>query len=283
MQRSSVSVEVQPAACRLCGGGSSHSFSKTVLGKYDVRYQRCERCNSLQTEPPYWLAEAYASGALNLLDTGAAQRNVGNFSVCLVLCKLLGARNVLDYGGGDGLLCRLLRDYGLNCYVSDRYASPSYALGFTKPDFERPEMVLLFEVLEHFANPRDELGRVFELGADSIVATTDFYDGHDQNWWFLIPETGQHVFFYSRRGLEEFARGYGYSTLFVNQYAVFRRGSATQMSRVRDALLKLSLAPRVSRLIRGLTALMRPNGHITDFNRLSTGAASLTQVRKRRT
>src|ERR1700730_9135404 len=112
--------------CRLCQGRLSFRFKSTVLGRYSVHYFECRECRSLQTEPPYWLNEAYSHN-LSGLDTGAAQRNLHNLAACYIISKLFGATDAIDYGGGDDLLCRLLRDYGLNCFVSDKYAKVTYA------------------------------------------------------------------------------------------------------------------------------------------------------------
>ena len=44
----------------MCNSNSDFVFSNKVLGKYDVAYYKCSNCESLQTETPYWLDEAYA-------------------------------------------------------------------------------------------------------------------------------------------------------------------------------------------------------------------------------
>ena len=98
--------------CHLCGSAMAPQFKAEILSKYDVGYFRCDGCGSLQTEPPHWLGEAYASN-LGDRDCGAAQRNLSNFAVCLALAKIWGVRNAIDHGGGDGLLTRMLRDYGI--------------------------------------------------------------------------------------------------------------------------------------------------------------------------
>jgi hypothetical protein len=56
---------------------------------------------------------------LSYLDTGRAQRNLSDLAVCFFVSKLYKLKNIIDFGGGDGLLCRFLRDYGLNCFVKD--------------------------------------------------------------------------------------------------------------------------------------------------------------------
>ena len=53
---------------------------------------------------------------------------------------------VLDWGGGDGLLVRLLRDAGLDAYHHDRYADNLYAAGFEGDPTKRYSMVTAFEV-----------------------------------------------------------------------------------------------------------------------------------------
>ena len=95
------------AKCRLCNGSLKASFCLEVLAKYEVQYYKCADCQSLQTETPYWLDEAYDHKNLSNTDTGAAQRNLHNLAACFVMAKLFNAKNVIDVGGGDGLLCRM--------------------------------------------------------------------------------------------------------------------------------------------------------------------------------
>jgi len=65
----------QPQKCRLCDGDLKSYGSQTVLGKHEVAYFRCENCQSLQTETPHWLDEAYDPGLPNY-DVGACERNL---------------------------------------------------------------------------------------------------------------------------------------------------------------------------------------------------------------
>ncbi len=132
--------------CRLCEGPLIWTFNSVVLRKHDVAYYECQECKSLQTENPYWLDEAYHS-SLSPLDTGAAQRVLRNLAAAFAVSKLFRINNAVDVGGGDGLLCRFLRDYGINCFMTDKYATPAYAQGFTNPDFESPDLIFGFEVL----------------------------------------------------------------------------------------------------------------------------------------
>jgi hypothetical protein len=239
--------------CRLCGGLSRRVFSQTILRKYEVGYYRCDRCSSLQTESAYWLAEAY-DGNLSYLDTGAAQRNLTNLAVCFFISKLYKLRNIIDFGGGDGLLCRLLRDYGLNCFVRDKYAAPTYAQGFTETDFQTADLVIAFEVLEHFANPKEDLNDVFALDARAVFVSTGIYRSEQGDWWYLAPETGQHLFFYSRKALDLIAAKYGYGVLANGDFILFLRPQL--QSHAKSALTRLILNRVMIRLLRAVIAFL---------------------------
>lgn len=232
--------------CRLCAGPAFRRFELNVLGRHEVPYFECAQCHSLQTQAPYWLDEAYREGNLSNLDTGAFQRNINNLGACFAIAKLFKAVNAIDAGGGDGLLCRMLRDYGVNCFVTDRHATPTYAQGFTEPDFDTPDLLVCFEVLEHFSNPVADLKALFRGSPRVMLLSTELYEGQGPDWWYLVPESGQHVFFYSRQALEEVARTHGYAITFSGGFILLTRGASLLQQRLAAMLLK----SRVCRWIR---------------------------------
>lgn len=209
--------------CRLCHGKLELQFRLQILGEYHVGYFRCDSCRSLQTERPYWLEHAYRANNLSHLDTGAAQRSLHNLAACWSIAKLLHLKNVLDVGGGDGLLCRLLRDYDLNCFVYDKYASPSYAQGFDVPDFAQPDMIVAFEVMEHYAEPHKDLEELFAERPKVVLASTGIFNVQGPDWWYLAPDSGQHVFFYSEPALQLIAHTHGYELAIGGGYLLFLR------------------------------------------------------------
>ena len=236
-------MNVGPASCRACGGPLSRAFETRILGRYTVTFFRCGNCDSLQSEPPYWLEEAYQA-AIAATDTGAAQRNLVCHAAIVAVARTLQAKGqFLDYGGGAGMVCRLLRDSGFDAYLFDRYADPVYARGFTlDPDSVVPGSLGLLsaiEVLEHFANPAEELGKLFDLRPRVLFATTVPYRGEGESWWYLTKHTGQHVFFYSLACLRHFARTYGYDYLGVGSFHVF---SAVVLTRWQKAALRMLLS-----------------------------------------
>ena len=261
-------------ACRLCGGAITPAFSTRVLGRYTVRYGLCGQCRSLQTETPYWLAEAYSRN-LSSLDTGAAQRSLRNLAASYAVARIYAAHNLLDLGGGDGLLCRLLRDTGLNCHVRDRYAQPTYAQGFDRPDFEVPDMVTAFEVFEHLPDPAADLADFFAGRPRVVLASTELYSGQGPDWWYISAESGQHIFFYSRQALVRVGAGFGYGVVFSGEFVLFVRADVdTRWRRLQATLLLKRKACRwgaarlMLRAVPGVTA---------DFERLRQAAAPIPQ------
>jgi len=209
--------------CRLCSGQAKLKFSLTLLQKYPVGYYECLTCESLQTEEPFWLQEAYQH-SLSILDTGAAARVLFYAARISFYAQFFSLKNILDFGGGDGLLCRLLRDKEWNCYVKDKYAHPIYAQTFTEPNFEKPDLLLAFEVLEHMPQPKQELGALFQRNPDFFIFSTETYSkGQGESWHYLAPETGQHVFFYSLKALKQLAKEKGYNFEAAGGYFIFSK------------------------------------------------------------
>lgn len=245
----------EQGSCRLCAGPLMHRFDGRLLGRHAVRYFECTACGSLQTETPHCLDEAYADGNLSRLDTGAAQRNLDNLGAVLLLSRVLGLRRAVDHGGSDGLLTRLLRDRGVDVQVLDRHATPRYAAGFDRPAGLRPDLVLAFEVLEHLPHPAEDLRPLFDLQAPVLLVSTDAWAGQGPDWWYLAPDSGQHVFFYSRRALAQIAAREGYRLARSGGYWLFLRQGA--FARWRELLAARLLTGGLRRL-RNAWAVTRP-------------------------
>jgi len=226
--RSEAQLAISP--CRLCGGDAVFAFRKVLLGKYKVGFFRCKRCESLETEEPYWLDEAY-SPAVDALDTGAAQRVLHCFALTRIVMWLLGCRTALDFGGGSGLLCRLLRDCGHDAYWYDRYTSPGYATGFVGDAAKSYDLVSSFEVVEHFPDPQADFVRLFAGRPGSLLLMTELYRGQSGSWPYIAPEEGQHIFFYSPTALHLIGEQYGYHLLLCHGFILFLREPPSKFRR----------------------------------------------------
>ena len=117
---------------------------------------------------------------------------------------------------------------------------------------------LAFEVFEHFANPERELAKLFELRPKILLASTEVYLRQNADWWYLAPESGQHVFFYSREALQLIAARFGYRFLLSGGFALFIDKAANRG--FKPLLAKILLSRVLCRMLRGLLLTMPAPG-----------------------
>lgn len=266
------------ADCRLCGSTSVESkFELLLLEKHHVPFGLCGHCGSLQSVEPYWLEEAY-SDAISGLDTGALQRSIIACASVTAIRNVLGlGGRLVDYGGGAGVLCRLLRDCGCDAWLYDKFADPVFARTFSvasgRLDELRPEVITAFEVVEHFSNPQKDLDELFVGSPQAVILSTILYDGEGQAWWYLTPDSGQHIFFYSREAMHLIAERYRKSYLYLGGLHLFTDRPINPIQALAIRLLTSRLGNRLVRVaLAGVTTSKYPN---RDFATLKTRAAAL--------
>lgn len=190
-------------------------FDALILKKYKTAYFQCKNCGFIQTEKPVWLNEAYAS-AITSIDVGLVYRNIDFSTKLPALLDIFSTENdsYIDYGGGYGLFVRIMRDKGYDFYLQDLYAENLFARHFELKDYKRESKfasLTAFEVFEHLESPAEELNKMFQL-SDTVIFSTDLqphssYQG-PEDWWYFMPETGQHVSFYTNKSLEILSHKY---------------------------------------------------------------------------
>jgi len=256
-------------ACRLCSGDTEPAFKCLVLESYNVEYLKCRQCGSLQTERPYWLAEAYSTGNLVDTDTGSVLRNLNSQAVIFAATKILGlsrTSSIVDIGGGVGMLTRLLRDQGFDARWSDAYASNNMARGFDD-DGSDVDIVCSFEVAEHLADPATELAGMFRRRAKLVVVGTETYRDQDKDWWYISPWSGQHIFFYSERGMSFLAEEFGYCYERIGSLHFFTQRPITK---TQGRLLWRAVSPAGLRFVRAWLGLrLTPKYVGRDWDQLS--------------
>ncbi len=204
---------------KITGGDTTYLFTTKVLGKYDVKYFKCNATGFIQTEEPYWLNEAYAS-AITALDIGLLFRNN---KLSKAVEKIIGENlnvegNFIDYAGGYGVFTRLMRDKGYNFYHTDKFCENIFTKFFDVKDtpIKKFEAATAFELFEHLANPLVEIKEILTL-TDTIIFSTEIVPNNHikspEDWWYFAPETGQHIAFYTVPALEYIAQ-----TLNLNLY-----------------------------------------------------------------
>lgn len=193
--------------CKVCSSDSNFLFSAQILQKHEIQYFRCDVCGFIQTEQPYWLDEAYRD-AIASLDTGYVSRNLLYRDIVASILKkkkFISTGKFLDYGGGYGLFVRLMRDKGFDFYRQDTYCKNLFAQYFDVEKTESYELVTAFEVFEHLENPLSEIEKILQY-ANSVLFSTELQPDIEiksiNDWWYFVPETGQHISFYTRKSLQ---------------------------------------------------------------------------------
>ena len=199
--------------CKICSSKTKILFNTLVLNKHNVEYYQCTSCDFIQTETPYWLNEAYVD-SISPLDTGYVRRNLYFSLTTYWLIKKYFNKDqfFLDYGGGYGMFVRLMRDRGLNFFRQDKYCENLFVKYFDVTDHQinkKFELITTFEVFEHLVEPLSEIEYMLNL-SDSILFSTELQPSTSLNtpedWWYFVPETGQHIAFYSKKSLELIAK-----------------------------------------------------------------------------
>lgn len=199
--------------CQICNQNTSVIFKTKVLKKYDVTYHQCDSCKFIQTEEPYWLPEAYEN-VITSLDIGLISRNL---YLQEQIPKIIDncfpyAKTMIDFGGGYGMFVRMMRDKGYDFYRQDIYCDNLFSKHFDITDCpdKKMDIVTAFEVFEHLKNPLEEIEKMLKYSSNIIFSTTLIPSDINtfKDWWYVAPETGQHIAFYSEASLKFIANKY---------------------------------------------------------------------------
>ncbi len=220
MKREKLESEKKGQRCRSCLGETVH-FSKAKILNQTVDYLMCSNCSSVQVDSPNWINKVHKK-AISNLDTGLVSRCISASKLIATLLFLEGRKlsTGFDWGGGTGLLTRLLRDQGFRVRSYDKYANAEHAEGFEANLQEVcgvGTFISAIECFEHLENPIEAFKKVTRE-KDYFFFTTEVIDTPPPNpaqlsWWYFLPDTGQHITFVSKNGLKEFRKilGFQYS------------------------------------------------------------------------
>jgi len=200
----------ETSLCRCCSSLTTPLGSAELLAR-KVWYFDCPACGYVQTEKPYWLADAYRE-VINASDTGILMRNLVNSRIALSTLLVLGKLNgrLVDYAGGYGILVRLLRDYGVDAYWTDPYSPNQLARGF---EFTggTADLITAFEAFEHFERPAEELERMLRIAPNVLISTELIATPAPApgEWWYYGCDHGQHIGFFRVSTLQKLAERFG--------------------------------------------------------------------------
>lgn len=198
--------------CKICESNSVHFAKSKVLNKYDVDYFQCQNCGFVQTEEPYWLADAY-SNPIAGSDVGLVFRNIifSKITSNIILSIFNHNGKFVDYGGGYGLFVRLMRDEGFDFYWYDKYCHNIFAKGLEAEENIDYELVTGFEVFEHFVNPLAEIQNIIRFSNNILFSTELLPENNPKpdEWWYYSLLEGQHVSLYTPKALSILAEELG--------------------------------------------------------------------------
>jgi hypothetical protein len=219
--------------CKICNDLSEFIFENTILKKYKIKYYLCSKCGFLQTENPFWLKEAYRE-SISIYDTGIFQRNNDLLRKILILITRSAKSypglierlypgvvrwipfkgKFLDYGGGYGILVRMLRDIGVEAFWTDKFSTNLFSKGFEVNNNDSYPIIGCFELFEHFENPKDEFEKITKkFNPEMIIISTNLYGSTVPNldWWYYVFDSGQHISFYTKEALEILGKIFDYN------------------------------------------------------------------------
>ncbi len=193
---------------------------KLPLTGTPVYYRRCSACGFLFTDAfDDWSQADFKTHIYNAdyiaVDPGyAVTRPRSNAEV---VQQIFGAHKtalrVLDYGGGNDVLCSALRSAGFPVAITYDPFVPEFA----KPPEGKFNLVTCFETLEHVPNPVEGVGAIVEHLADpglvlfSTLLQPANFEALGMNWWYVGPRNG-HISMFSREAQIKAWRSHGCQT-----------------------------------------------------------------------
>ncbi len=253
--------------CPICQGGMSRWQEGKVRAKYPAWFLRCANCGHVRSEnPSRWLAEAYAS-PITASDVGLVGRclYMSDLTEKIILLFMARKGRFCDWGGGYGLLVRMMRDRGFNFFRYEPYCENLFAHGFDiQPQDADFTMITAFETVEHFVNPMQEFGKILSRTDNLLFSTIPLPSPcpHLDEWWYYGLEHGQHVSLYTVKSLAIMAESFG-----LHYYS---DGSMVHLfSREKRSRVKLRVAYNFwgRRMLDCLFALSKPASLLSEDSR----------------
>jgi FkbM family methyltransferase len=179
-------------SCEVCEFCFAPEFGQWTLADFEAQIYND---NYISVDPDY-LSIRPSNNAKALIGAFGAQKD--------------GIRH-LDYGGGNGLLTRLLKEAGWNSTSYDPFVDRTTNLD----DLGTFNLITAFEVFEHVPNVKslaNNLSSLLEANG-MVLFTTLLIDGNINlnkriNWWYASPRNG-HISLFSSESLRWFAKQVG--------------------------------------------------------------------------
>lgn len=228
-------ADPRPIPCKICAAPSPlfgvvdfHKSCIEAQGKRlalsgcPVYYRRCPQCAfTFTTAFDEWDWNAFRTHIYNddyiVVDPDFVELRPAS-NAQLIANSFPDAKasiEILDYGGGNGVLATRLRDAGFCATTYDPYSN------LNRMPAEKFDLVTCFEVLEHVPTPPDTIATMVSLlkqpGAilfSTLVQPKEF-PAIGLNWWYAGPRNG-HVSLYSTQSLTLLFKPHGMKVASFN-------------------------------------------------------------------
>jgi len=231
------SVSAEPLSCKICDGAAAlygvvdmhrpceiPGGVRPPLSGVPIYYRRCAACGFLFTDAfddwgmDQFKTHIYNDGYLAFDPDYAIQRPSSNAKMIAGLWSAHRSdMRVLDYGGGNDVLCAVLRANGFREAVTYDPMVPQHS--------HRPEgkfdLVTCFETLEHLPDPISGIAQIVECVAEpgavfysTLTQPADF-DKHGMSWWYVGPRNG-HISIFTKQSLVVAWGRHGFKTAALN-------------------------------------------------------------------
>jgi hypothetical protein len=97
---------------------------------------------------------------------------------------------------------------------------------------------------------------LFSYNPRALLLSTAIFTNEDQDWWYLSPVSGQHVFFYSKKSITMIAAKYKYDLVMSGGFILFVKKAST-LTKVASKIL---LSGRVVRLLKTIILFLPTPG-----------------------
>ena len=222
------------AKCKICGTHSNlygvADFSKSceeAKKKYlpllgvPIYYHKCGNCGLIFTVSfDEWSVKDFSKFIYNddyiEVDPDYIEaRPTGNAKMVYDFIKANTSIRLLDYGGGNALQARLLRDKQINCDSWDPLVPSEFF-----PQSSYYDLITAFEVLEHTPTPVETTKQILQFLKENgaFLFSTLTIDGLPDGgigFWYISPRNG-HVTIYTQKSLDVLFLKFGYSLHHFN-------------------------------------------------------------------
>ena len=207
-----VSCKICPQRAALHGVADFNKSCEIEQGRHfplsgiPVWYHRCRGCGFVfSAQFDAWTPAMFRTHIYNaqylMVDPDMKGTRAEIASHRLIACaRERNAANLLDFGGGEGHLARILSAKGLVTRTWDPFLT----------DDEPPEagifdLVSCYEVLEHSPTPRETCARALSFlkpGGVMVFSTLSVDDlpRHSMDHWYIAPRNG-HISIHTKRSL----------------------------------------------------------------------------------